>query len=676
MQGCTSMNEYIHKSWLNRLKILLGVFFIFTFISFWLVSIQSGYDKQYITYAAELRVLFERFVRHAGESVNEAKVNAFTYLKYRKNEFTAIIEILRRGKMDYAGKTVLPPSSQEIQDKELLELSRIWNIEKENAEFILDNQALLVNLHNTVNTLATPLRKIQEQYLYLISVLSKRGANGSEYAEMAKQIYNAQLILESIDSILDSTIDIAAIEKQLPKKVQEFETNLKSLKAKYERDAIYPNLVGIENEFVVVKERTNEVVETGRTLVKIFAAWSHIYAMIPRFLESTTSLEKAYSGLADKRLINNRNAFMLAGMTFLILMILLYLMYKENRFNFQRSEEETFRLQEEIQKLVNEMKDLANGNLSVTATKGVGVTAQIAEAFNYTINALRKLVTSINQTSQKVSNSADEVKQITTELTKAINQQSEQIVNTGASVNIMVSSIERVSNTAKKSAKVAEDSVEIAHEGALVVNNTISGMERVREQIRETEKRIQRLSESTQEIGEIVSLIDGISEQTNILSLNAAIQAAMAGDVGMGFAVVADEVQQLAVKSSEAAKEVENIVKTVRTDTNRAAESMERAITEVNLGTTLAHDAGRALEKVEMVSKNLAELIQGISQAAEEQAQMSGKITKMMTVIEAIAKQTATGTDTTAESIATLDALVQELHNSVSEFKLPEATHG
>jgi twitching motility protein PilJ len=669
------MNEYIHKQWLNRLKVLLGIFLIFTFICFWSVSIKGGYDKQYITYAAELRVLFERFVRHAGESVNEAKVNAFTYLKYRKNEFTAIVEILKRGKVDYAGKTVLPPSPKEVQDKELLEISRIWSIEKENAEFILDNQALLVNLHNTVTTLSTPLNKIQEQYLNLISVLSKRGAAGDEYAAMSRQIYNAQQIQESINSILDSNIDIGTIERQLPKKVQEFETSLKELKAKYVRDPIYPNLVGIENEFVAIKERTNEVVETGRTLVKIFAAWSHIYAMIPRFLEATTSLEKAYSGLADNQPINNRTVFILAGITFLILGLLLYLMYRENKFNLKQSGEETVRLQEEIQKLVNEMKGLAHGNLSVNATKGVGVTAQIAEAFNYTINALRKLVTSINQTSQKVSNSAGEVKQITKDLTKAINQQSVQIVSTGASVNIMVSSIEEVSNTAKKSALVAENSVEIAHEGALIVNDTISGMERIREQIRETEKRIQRLSESTQEIGEIVSLIDGISEQTNILSLNAAIQAAMAGDVGMGFAVVADEVQQLAVKSSDAAKEVENIVKTVRTDTNRAAESMERAIAEVNLGTTLAHDAGRALEKIEIVSKDLSELIQGISKAADEQTQMSGKITKMMSVIEAIATQTATGTDTTAESIATLDALVQELNNSVSEFKLPEAAH-
>jgi len=670
------MKEFMYKQWLTSLKALLGVSLIATFASFWYVNIQSGYDKQYITYAAELRVLFERFVRHAGESVNEAKANAFTYLKYRTNEFSAIIEILKRGKLDYEGKVALPPSSKNIQDKELQELARIWNIEKGNAEFILDNQAIVINLHNTVNTLSAPLEKIQEQYLDVIRVLSKRSVSGDEYVELSKQIYNAQKIQENIYSILDSTIDSVLIEKQIPKKILEFESNLKALRVKYEKDPIYPKLIEIENEFVSVKEHTQDMIETGRVLIKIFAAWSHVYAMIPRFLEATTNLERAYDTESDKRWVNTKTALILTSWTLLILIAVLFLMYKENQFNLKNSEEETKRLQEDIKRLVGELKDLANGNLSVSATKGSGVTAAIAEAFNYTINALRKLVTSINQTSQKVSNSAVEVKQITNQLTKAMNQQSEQIVSTGASVNIMVSSIEKVSSTAKLSAEVAENSVEIAHEGAMVVNNTISGMERIREQIRETEKRIQRLSESTQEIGEIVSLIDGISEQTNILSLNAAIQAAMAGDVGMGFAVVADEVQQLAVKSSEAAKEVENIVKTVRSDTNRAAESMERAITEVTLGTTLAHDAGRALEKIEAVSKNLSELITGISKAADEQAQMSSKITKMMEVIESIARQTATGTDTTADSIAVLDALVQELHNSVSEFKLPEVGYG
>ncbi len=671
------MKEFAYKSWLNTLKILLGVFLILTALSFWYVNVQSGYEQQYITYSAELRVLFERFVRHAGESVNEAKPNAFTYLKYRTNEFSAIIEILKRGKMDYEGKMVLPPSPKYIQEKELAELARLWTAEKENAEFILDHQALLINLYSAIKSLADPLQKIQDQYTDIMTLLAKRrGLNENDTIDILSQINNASSIQDNLLMLLGNEIDVAKFEKQVPKAIAEMQVSLNNFKVKYNNDVLLSKILDVEKAFVTIKDRTSDLVDTAKTLVKIRAAWNQIYNMIPRFLDATTNLEKAYADAPSKRFVTTGLSFILMGITFIILALLLFLMYQENIFNLNVSEEETKKLQTDIEKLVVELKDLANGNLTVSATGGEGVMTAVAEAVNFAINALRRLVVDINQTSQKVTDSATQVKSITKDLSKAINEQSTQILNTGHSVNTIATSIEQVANNAKKSALVASESVDIAHEGAIIVNNTISGMERIREQIRETEKRIQRLGESTQEIGEIVSLIDGISEQTNILSLNAAIQAAMAGDVGMGFAVVADEVQQLAVKSSEAAKEVDNIVKAVRSDTSQAAESMERAIAEVTMGTNLAHDAGRALAKIETVSKNLAELIQDISKAAEEQSTMSTKITKMMDVIEAIAKQTASGTDTTAESVSNLDQLVRQLHESVSEFKLPDAYYG
>jgi len=671
------MKEFAYKTWLTTLKILLGIFLILTFASFWYVNVQSGYEQQYITYSAELRVLFERFVRHAGESVNEAKPNAFTYLKYRTNEFSAIIEILKRGKMDYEGKMVLPPSPKYIQEKELAELSRMWSSEKENAEFILDHQTMLINLYSTIKTLADPLQKIQDQYTDIITLLAKRkGLSENDTIDILSQINDVSGIQDNLLMLLGNEIDVAKFEKQVPKAVAEFQTKLDGFKVRYSNDVVFSKIQDIEKAFLTVKDRTSDLVETAKTLVKIRAAWTQIYSMIPRFLDATTNLEKAYAEAPSKRWITATLSFFLMAITILILATLLFLMYRENIFNLQVSAEETKKLEKDIEKLVVELKDLAHGNLTVSATGGEGVMTAVAEAINYAINALRRLVIDINQTSQKVTDSATQVKSITKDLSKAINEQSDQILNTGASVGVIATSIEQVASNAKKSALVAAESVDIAHAGATVVNNTISGMERIREQIRETEKRIQRLSESTQEIGEIVSLMDSISEQTNILSLNAAIQAAMAGDVGMGFAVVADEVQQLAVKSSEAAKEVDNIVKAVRSDTAQAAESMERAIAEVTMGTNLAHDAGRALAKIESVSKNLSELIQDISKAAGEQSLMSSKITKMMEVIEAIAKQTASGTETTAESVANLDDLVRQLHESVSEFKLPEAYYG
>jgi twitching motility protein PilJ len=219
---------------------------------------------------------------------------------------------------------------------------------------------------------------------------------------------------------------------------------------------------------------------------------------------------------------------------------------------------------------------------------------------------------------------------------------------------------------------VAERSVAIANTGAEVVQNTIHGMDNIREQIQETSKRIKRLGESSQEIGDIVSLINDIADQTNILALNAAIQASMAGDAGRGFAVVADEVQRLAERSSAATKQIEALVKTIQSDTNEAVISMEQTTAEVVRGARLATDAGEALEQIERVSQELAELIQNISNAARQQASSAGHISNTMNVIQEITTQTSSGTTTTARSIGNLAQMAQELKNSVAGFKLPD----
>lgn len=656
------LKEFWYKNGMTTLRVTLGLLFLLTFSCFWYVSKKDSNDKQYITYAAELRVLIERFTRHAGEAVVEANKDAFKYLKFRTEEFNVILEILTRGKQNNEGKLLLPPSSEDIQNKELADVQRIWNTEKANADIILSNQDAILNLHATVNTLSTSMKKIQEDYLDILNALgSRKNVSNAELIDMAQQIANANDIDAKIKEVLEVNVNNTDVERQFSTLVADFGKKLQDLKQKYNNDVVYTKLADVEKEFSGVRNRVNDIIQTAQILEKVNAAWLSIYNMIPTFLEYTTNLEKAYAEASGKRLINDTTAIVLGILTLLTVLLFLFLMQKENR-----------KLESEINQLVHELKDLGTGNLAIQASTGAGITSAIAEAVNYALNALRKVVSGIHYTSKKLSSSALDVKRVSEELTKKITQQAEKIGNVSASANTMAMSIDRVADHAKQSAQVAEHSVEIAHEGATVVSNTIAGMERIREQIRKTEKRIQRLGKSSQEISEIVSLIDGISEQTNLLSLNAAIQAAMAGDVGLGFAVVADEVQQLAAKSSQATKEVETLVKAIQTDTIRAVESMEEAMTEVHTGTNLAHDAGRALEKIETVSKSLSQLIQTISESAVEQAEVASKISKMMEIIESIAEQTATGTMTTTESIDNLSVLAQNLKNSVAEFKLPD----
>jgi twitching motility protein PilJ len=258
-----------------------------------------------------------------------------------------------------------------------------------------------------------------------------------------------------------------------------------------------------------------------------------------------------------------------------------------------------------------------------------------------------------------------------TQLAAASEHQALQIAAASNAINEMATSVEQVSANASESVAVAERSVTIANKGNEVVHNTITGMDNIREQIQDTSKRIKRLGESSQEIGDIVSLIDDIADQTNILALNAAIQASMAGDAGRGFAVVADEVQRLAERSSSATKQIETLVRAIQNDTNEAVISMEQTTAEVVRGARLAQDAGVALEEIEGVSRILAALVESITNAAQQQAALGQQISSTMLVIQQTTTQTTSGTAATARSMGNLAKMASEMRRSVSGFTLP-----
>ncbi len=327
--------------------------------------------------------------------------------------------------------------------------------------------------------------------------------------------------------------------------------------------------------------------------------------------------------------------------------------------------------QDAILRLLDEMGDLADGDLTVSATVTENITGAIADSVNFTIDELRNLVTQINTTTLQVASAAQETQATALHLTDASDHQAQQITEVSTAITDMAGSIEQVSQNASQSSDVATQSVNLAAQGNEAVKKAISGMDTIREQIQETSKRLKRLGESSQQIGDIVELINDIAEQTNILSLNAAIQATMAGEAGRGFAVVADEVQRLAERSGSATKQIDALVKTIQSDTNEAISSMERSTTEVVTGAKLSQDAGASLEQIEAVSHRLADLINNISDAAKQQASAAGSSSDNMNVIQEIAMQTSTGANESADSIGRLLELTNELRTSVSGFKLP-----
>jgi methyl-accepting chemotaxis protein len=336
----------------------------------------------------------------------------------------------------------------------------------------------------------------------------------------------------------------------------------------------------------------------------------------------------------------------------------------------KKAEAENKKNQAAILQLLNEMGSLADGDLTVKAMVTEDITGAIADSMNYTIEELRMLVKGVNGASERVSERTNAAQQVSEQLLDATDRQSREIEETTAQVLRVAQSINQVSVNAGESAKVAQRSLEASEKGAGAVQNSIKGMIEIREQIQETSKRIKRLGESSQEIGEIVELISGITEQTNVLALNAAIQAASAGEAGRGFSVVAEEVQRLAERSGEATKQIGAIVKTIQTDTHDAVVAMEKSTQGVVEGARLSDAAGQALSEIGQVSKQLAGLIQSISKATQDQASATNTVAKNMRDILTITKQTTEGTKQTADSVLNLAALAGELKGSVSGFKL------
>ena len=323
-----------------------------------------------------------------------------------------------------------------------------------------------------------------------------------------------------------------------------------------------------------------------------------------------------------------------------------------------------------ILRLMNELQTVAEGDLTQEATVTEDITGAIADSVNYTVEELRLLVGNVQKTATRVAHTTAQVENTSTVLLGASTEQLREIRETGQSVLDMASRINGVSTQAQESAAVARQSLEAADSGLKAVQNAIGGMNSIRDQIQDTSKRIKRLGESSQEIGEITELISDITEQTNVLALNAAIQAASAGEAGRGFSVVAEEVQRLAERSADATRQIAALVKAIQTDTQDAVAAMERSTQGVVEGARLSDSAGTAIGAIDRVSRRLAELIGDISSAAFHEAELANVAAGNIQHIFAVTEQTSDGTRSTAQQVRDLSRMADELRQSVSRFKI------
>ena len=620
-------------------------------------------NNEFTRSLGDLRLLSQTISRQATEATASGTPEAIKKLTESQKSFAENLETVK----DIHAST-----------DALREVDAQWKKVSENIDLIASQQKIINQLYDTNIAISESIPGIQAEYNLMVDQMARQNVPANQVVIAKNQVFIAERILRSIGSVLTGSANSRESADDFSSDTETFASYLNaqlngSADLGVERindPEMRDSLTSIQSEYDdVLKSAAATVLKNSSQIVKVRQASSSIFEQSDALLSNLNKL----SGGTGLAIAIPALGLILALIAFLFCVFkLLVLRGESDKKRVSRLQDEYDRNQNAILRLLDEIADLADGDLRSYATVSEDFTGAIADSINFAIDQLRDLVSRITETSQEVAQYTASTQRITNQLAEASEHQAQEIAGASAAINEMAMSIDQVSSNAEESAVVAERSVKIAANGANVVNRSIEGMDIIREQIQETSKRIKRLGESSQEIGNIVALINDIADQTNILALNAAIQASMAGEAGRGLAVVADEVQRLAERSASATKQIETLVKTIQTDTNEAVISMEQTTSEVVRGANLSKDAGVALDEIQNVSGNLAKLIANISDAAKLQSASAGHIATTMSVVQEITSQTTTATFDTARSVSELANMAEALRESVTDFKLPD----
>ncbi|MDO8890805.1 MAG: methyl-accepting chemotaxis protein [Sulfurimicrobium sp.] len=632
-------------------------------------TLQVGRNAEYVAISTEMQMLSQRIAKSAQQAA-QGNTTAFKQLGESEIQFEKNLKKLING------GDGLPASPSSIQPM-LKELDGHWEPTEKAIYLILPQEKKLVELNHSVAAINANNIQLLELAEQVVALLTQSAAPLREISIASQLVMLTQRLAKNANTLLSSDVIDPEVAFLLGKDANTFQEMIDGLISGSEdlrltavRDPdTRDKLDELSEAFKEFSGHSNTILQSMQELVNSKQAGRNIFVGSDKLLDDTRKLVTQYeqqAGGTGLLILSFVYGLLAVGS----LVMLGTINVNDAKKRALSSERENKANQEAILRLLNEMGDLAEGDLTVRAKVTEDITGAIADSINYTIDELRGLVTEINKTSEQVTQASQEAQNISTGLLEAAEKQSQEIEDTSSQVLQMAQSINEVSANAAESARVAQQSLDAAEKGATAVRNSISGMNEIREHIQDTSKRIKRLGESSQEISEIVDLISDITEQTNILALNAAIQAASAGEAGRGFTVVAEEVQRLAERSGEATKQISAIVKTIQTDTQDAVSAMEKSTQGVVEGTKLSDAAGQALNEIGQVSRNLAELIETISRATQNQAQAAGVVANNMQEIQNITIQTTEGTKKTAISVSALATLATDLRGSVAGFKL------
>ena len=669
---------------IKQLQILGGILLliVMSISAFqWHEHRESDINSAYIATATRMQMLSQRLSK-ASSFALQGNAASFEQLRDSHTIFSNDLGRLTAGGELFEISS--PPSPDSVQPQ-LQAVTNTWKKIDENTLQLLEMEKNLVELGRSVQKINENSAQLLDLSEQIVTLKLQTNAGTRDIFSASQLGMLTQRISKNATALLVGDEIAPEIVFLLGKDTYTFRELLTGLAKGSEALRITASgdpetkrkLAELEDTFKEFQEEVSGIPNSAQKLMLAKQAGSRLHHDSETLLEACATLTAAYQDNSADQVLHN---ILLAVLVMLALAVIFLMVkiYNDDMRHQTESAEKNQRASEAVNRqnqgailrLMNELGNLADGNLTVTATVSEDITGAIADSINYTIEELRVLVGRINDAADRVTLATEIAQQTSVELLDAAKRQSVEIQDAGHSVLSMASSMTKVSGEANQSAQVARQSLAAAGKGTLAVQDSIKGMNEIRDQIQETSKRIKRLGESSQEIGEIVELISDITEQTNVLALNAAIQAASAGEAGRGFTVVAEEVQRLAERSGEATKQIAAIVKTIQTDTQGAVSAMEESTRGVVEGAKLSDAAGQALAEIGEVSQNLAELIEGISHATRQQADSATGVAGKMQDILRVTEQTTAGTQKTASAVGELANLATELKGSVAGFKV------
>ncbi len=655
---------------------LFLLFILLMGLAFWQSSEFERAGRQHLNLASDLQLLSQRMTTQA-LSASQGGDQSFLFLKQHQDSFENNLKALVSGNK----QANLPALPAELTP-ELKQINTQWQDYAKDLDAILLSRTAISRAKKAIKAVKEKIPTLLEESERVIKRLNQQPASTDQVYHATRQLMLAQRIENSLNSLLSGNNNVLSTADQLNKDTARFSQVVDGLLngntvvgiKKVTDSEARSGLENIVSNFGGVADGTGELITLSPDLYQMKEAAGQLEEKGGVLFEGASRLE---SSLQKQNRTNQQwttAGFVLSGLALLSFLMLARSLLKNTRDQLAVSKETNDRNQRAILTLLDEMATLADGDLTVKATVTEDITGAIADSMNYAIEAMRSLVGTINEASTKVAETSKSARDNTLRLSESSEKQARKIVSASESITDLTHSIDKVSKNAEVSAGVAEQSLGFAQNGVETVRRAIEGMEDIRGNIHDTSKRIKRLGESSQEIGDIVGLITDIADQTNILALNAAIQASSAGEGGRGFAVVADEVQRLAERSANASKQIEALVRTIQADTGEAIQAMETSTTNVVRGSQQAEEAGNALEEIENVSNQLADLIKGISEEAREQAIVSSVIADAMSSIQGSTKHSVSSAKDTASAVGELVEHASELRHSVEGFKLPGNT--